>query len=562
MPIFAAQHALFRVYDIRGDQHYFSAAFIHTLSDAFAQLYHAQNPVNTQHAGATAPTSNTVVVGFDVRHGSETIAKTLMQRLQQQGLSVIDLGLITTPIMAFWARHYEGHGIMVTASHSAKDTLGIKWLVANTSPSHSDIQQLYNSLATIKTPLPKLHALANPITTLSKNTVMTGYIDTIMQAFSAINDAHQTNNCHHTTKTKLNVTVIIDCMHGATSTLAQPLFTRFCQRVILLNNHPDGDFPTGNPDPTEPKRLTKLQQTVIKYQADMGLAFDGDGDRVMVVDNRGNMVNPDHLLYLLAQVALAERPKSMMTSTSKPQVLFDIKCSHHLPLLLTHLGATPVMTKTGSSLLRRQLQTEHKQALFAGELSGHFIFNDGYFIAYDDAMYAGLRLLHWWAMRREQFSLETLNDMTQKLPQLVSTADHYLPLPNNKNAHCNITEHLATLCHYLPQLLEADSTKPTQNTPSSQDCFTDWHYHTQLRQLLPKGTQLSCIDGLRLDFAHGFGVLRQSNTSHSLTVRFAGDNMADLKEIQARFVTLCRSFDTQLATQIAAINADDASVFS
>ena len=590
MTLFAMQQSLFRAYDIRGDKHCFSAEFMTSLANAFAEWYknhHAHNQ-NHQHKNAT------IVIGFDVRHGSATIAQCLMDTLQHHGLTIINLGLITTPMMAFWAQRYDGHGIMVTASHSAKDILGIKWLVANTSPSHDDIESLYKALTTPHSTSPLQHhpvsaassnaqPLASPIIKLPTATITSPYITAIKQVFDSIYNTNPPALPRHSTK--LNLTVVIDCMHGATSPIAALLFEPFIERIILINATPNGDFPTGNPDPTEPKRLAELQHMVCAHHADMGLAFDGDGDRLMVVDNNGTVVNPDHLLYLLAQVALTERPKlKMVASALKPPVLFDIKCSHHLSPLLATLGATPIMSQTGSSLLRRQLQTDHKHAVFAGELSGHFIFNDGYFMAYDDAMYAGLRLLHWLVHtapsaliatadahknghqnEQSQGDTITLSAITKTLPTLISTADHYLPLPPTLSQDCNITEHLTTLCRCLrPLVTKSDCPAATDDpniTPmqiqSSCRCFADWHSsRVHIQHLLPVGTQLSCIDGVRLDFAKGFGVLRKSNTSHSLTVRFAGDSVADLKAVQSRFVTLCRTFDSHLAQQIETIGTE------
>lgn len=635
---FIDQHSLFRAYDIRGAQQHFTSEFIQALGVAFAQLYKTtNNKIKNSHSINSANTiasaielgadiknlSNNnpiIVIGYDVRGGSNTIARILASVLSEHELTIINLGLITTPMMAFWAQQYDGHGIMVTASHSDKYTLGVKWLINDTSPSSADIQTLYKNLSLghsdsstgaqykynnkpvlAQDPTKPLNSNASTIS-LPTDTVTNTYIQAIAEVFTQIyedrSQPHIKDINNRNITPKLNLTVVIDCLNGATSKIAQPLFERFCQHVIMLNDKPDGSFPTGNPDPTEPNRLAELQQTVIVNGADMGLAFDGDGDRLMIVDNSGKVITPDHLLYLLAQVAIAERPSCHSHSTD-PHVLFDIKCSHHLPKLLSALDAVPIMTRTGSSLLRRQLQTCECQALFAGELSGHFIFNDGYFIAYDDAMYAGLRLLHWMAYTADPFNINTnisaadmlllstdlwgepreailpyrMTDITQQLPTLVSTADIYIPLAEVPSCECSIVAHLTSYCRYLQGLVaEADSTLSTRtslatvphtsaaalNLSPSCNCFdaTQDISVARAQQLLPAGTQLSCIDGVRLDFDNGFGVLRQSNTSHSLTVRFAGDSLADLKEIQARFVALCLSFDAILAAQIATIHAE------
>lgn len=675
LPAFTAQQPLFRAYDIRGERQYFTIDFIAALGEVFANLYHFRsyyerlnkasntnktltNQSQNNQAHTTEITAETIVIGFDVRLGSDTIAHMLADILRQRGLTVINLGLITTPMMAFWAQKYDGHGIMVTASHSHKDILGIKWLVANTSPSSLEIQALYQQLHNFELKKNRLYNYTNSLdisltldsksnfkyksalnpnnndidaaigtaisTDLPAELIATTYIDAIVQAFNIIDQCYANEHPIDNRKindrkidrhyiegnfieepeslavvkpisqVKLDLTLVIDCMNGATSNIAQPLFERFCQRVIMLNDRPDGCFPIGNPDPTEPNRLAELQQTVMVNQADMGLAFDGDGDRLMIVDNRGKVINADHLLYLLAQVAVTECP--VKTSPTAPEVLFDIKCSHHLPRLLSKLGATPIMTRTGSSLLRQQLQTATQPTIFAGELSGHFIFNDGYFIAYDDAMYAALRLLHWlthtaptlaalaklmdadslsyaaplstdvWGEPRALVAPYQLTDITKNLPVLISSADHYLPFNDANNNSCTFIEHLIEYCQYLQHVV-ADNTGDqllTQTALFTQSisckCFNPeppiLKTVTEAQQLLPAGTLLSRIDGVRLDFTHGFGVVRRSNTSNSLTVRFAGDTMDELLAVQARLVALCRLFDEDMADRIAAIQPE------
>ena len=622
MPYFAAQHSLFRAYDIRGSRQHFTTDFVQALGYAFAHLYHApshslslvehdfDNSIIAPHLTHRTPSQKAIVViGYDVRRDSDVIAQNLATILIQCGLQVIQLGLITTPMMVFWAEQYQGHGIIVTASHSARDILGIKWLVNHQSPSRDDIQVLYrqvihqqlsqrslynsmleesglheNSLQKTdfdiinvrKTILIKdnqknhkalstpRHVVDNPISnqqmSLSPEQVATRYIDAIVQVFKEL---YPHNN--QLPFTKLDLVVVIDCMHGATSHIAPQLFEHFCHRVIMLNDTPNGDFPAGNPDPTEPNRLTQLQQSVLDHQADIGIAFDGDGDRLMIVNNMGKIVTPDHLLYLLAKVILTEHPVACTQSQSPPQVLFDIKCSHHLPKLLTALGSEPILSKTGSSLMRQQMQNSAGRIVFAGELSGHFIFNDSRFIVYDDAIYAALRLLHWLAANSANRLNATTNlaDIIHNLPDIVSTADHYLPLPTNAVTDCSIVEQLTRLCLYLQQLIEATA---ALSTHSNHQAFSTCQRALcscsiknlpisieQAKDLLPVGTKLSCIDGVRLDFAHGFGVIRQSNTSHNLTARFAGDSMAHLQDIQAKFAALCRPFDETLAAQIVAI---------
>ena len=579
MPSFAAQQSLFRAYDIRGSRQHFTHDFIHALGHAFAHLYRVQQKTNNENNSQSANKKTIVVIGYDVRCGSDTVAQTLTDVLSQQGIQVIQLGLVTTPMMIFWAEQYQGHGIIVTASHSAKDILGVKWLVNHTSPSSADIQVLYQQLAINSAQNQSLSLIDRPIHKqqhLPVSQVASAYINTITQVFEQIYQNNNQSNGQSAKdsqlpSSKLDLVVVIDCMHGATSNIAKPLFTNFCQSVIMLNDTPDGDFPAGNPDPTEPQRLKQLQQSVLLHQADIGIAFDGDGDRLMVVDNQGKVVTPDHLLYMLATVAVNQCPAPLNESLSNAQVLFDIKCCHHLPKLITELGATPVISKTGSSLMRQQMQQSDGQIIFAGELSGHFIFNDSYFILYDDAMYAALRLLHWLAkpqLAKPNLTTRTtsLSDIIESLPVIVSTADHYLPLPETVLTKCSIVEQLTRLCLYLQQLITVTALCSTHSNdqavincaPAHCTCSAQKHAITleAAKKLLPIGTTLSCIDGVRLDFARGFGVLRQSNTSQNLTVRFAGDSIDDLTDIQTRFAALCRPFNEHLATQILAIVAE------
>jgi len=654
MSSFAAQHSLFRAYDIRGSHQYFTDEFVQALGYAFAHLYNSQDRQLTQRnhtvididdcknstmstkQGAdiksasiksngiestdikSAVTTNIVVIGYDMRVGSETIARALSTTLTKKGLRVIQLGLITTPMMAFWSAQYQGHGIVVTASHSAKDILGIKWVVNHKSPNSSEIQTLYQQLIAhhnyyspkrqynkaildssfIDTVL-DTESSSYLLTELPARQVADAYITAIEEVFEQLSyhnqEAH--NQAVHNqiadsqtapTKTPKNslkhdLTIVIDCMHGATGNIAQRLFERFCQQVIVLNGTPDGSFPLGNPDPSEPNRLTELQQAVISHHADMGLAFDGDGDRLVVVDNDGKVVTPDYLLYFLARIALTEHPKPLLDSLLAPKVLFDVKCTHHLPQLLTDLRATPVISKTGSSFMRQQIQHPDSQVVFAGELSGHFIFNDSRFIAYDDAMYAALRLLHRFDQSRHSFNnKKSLTDIMQRLPAMVSTADHYLPMPQATMTDCTIIDQLTNFCTYLQHLVGASVDTVSINGSVSNSiskseqplkvpdipaalckssmcaCATVRSHIAvgQAKSLFPIGTKLNCIDGIRLDFVNGFGVLRQSNTSNNLTARFAGDSMDDLKDIQATFAALCRPFSAALAHQIVTMPAE------
>ena len=530
---FIKQRPLFKAYDIRGDRQLFTAKFIHALSDELARYF------------VEATAASQVVVGFDARIGSETIAKQLANSFRQQGVQVIWLGLVTTPIMAFWANQYQGHGLIATASHSEPHIIGIKWLLNSKSPSSEQIQKIYQQLATTptSTSYPTSEAEVPKLINLPHEVISEGYINQTITAIDSLNKARSNvlSSPSHSGSTPLKI--VIDCLNGATGPFAATLFRShptLCSSVIVLNAVTDGNFPNGNPDPTEENRLQQLSKAVVEHQADIGFSFDGDGDRLMVVDAEGEVISPDHLLYLLARVAIEDQAKSQpSTENTKPTVIFDVKCSHHLPLLIEQAGAIGQMSKTGSSILRRALQNNGSESkvIFAGELSGHFIFNDGYFLLHDDAMYAGLRLLNW--LKSQPL---TLAETIKSLPEVVTTPDVYLPLADythsvsssakttEKQEGCQpILTKLSTMCLKLQANLN--------NFPTP----------------LPEDAKLTCIDGLRLDFKHGFGIIRSSNTSNSLTVRFAGDSVSDLQSIQHYFVSLCQSISQDLAYQVANI---------
>ncbi|PNK61334.1 phosphoglucomutase [Psychrobacter sp. FDAARGOS_221] len=583
---FVAQRPLFKAYDIRGKHALFTPPFVAALSRVFARYLR-------DSIGASQ-----IVIGYDMRQDSQTIAEQFALSCRQAGVEVIWLGLVTTPIMVFWANQYQGHGLITTASHSTRFINGIKWVVHGQSPSSEDIIALYDQLATETYELsPELETteLAADLTnldpthliTLSREQVTAPYFASAKQAIDHIQPLYQAQLTHMASNTAIPnaqpLKVVIDCLNGATGPFA-PLFfgqlSNLCAEAVLLNQDPNGQFPKGDPDPTQPHRLRELQASVIEHQADIGLGFDGDGDRLMVVDNLGRPLAPDHLLYLLAQVAVedyylghkhnvdlnhdtnsrVEVSAANNNSNQKPIVIFDVKCAHQVPQLLEQIGATGQMSKTGSSILRhavyaksRQLADNYSPAdstdaeeqgpLFAGELSGHFLFNDGYFLLHDDAMYAGLRLLNWLVYNTQRYQLVTnkslqLSDILDGLPPLVSTADEYLPLsgltdlalspglseselePDLSNETASPDEMSAagkyTDTHEFPAKVadSVNSKNPVQlvRDKLSQLCQRlQQHPETLNLNFAPEKVRLSCIDGLRLDFDQGFGIIRLCN---------------------------------------------------
>lgn len=508
---FLPQQKLFKAYDIRGDVRLFSDDFLWALANTLAKQYARSN-------------ASEIMIGYDVRLQSREIANFLALACEQQGLTVCWLGQVTTPMMAYMAYQYSGNGMMVTASHSEKHINGIKWLINGESPSSQDIEQLYFSLADEPATLPSqdvYQQLQQALLNRPQIDAFAAYQADMQRALSTIQKTYNTNltTLNHSNQPLTSKRLVIDCMHGATSIFAKTLFTGLGYDCIMLNDEPNGLFPAGNPDPTETGRLSELSAMVVTYQADLGLAFDGDGDCLMVVTATGAVVTPDHLLYLLATIALDEAPNTQGIEASKSEVIFDVKCSHHLPQLIVARGAIPVMEKTGSSLMRKSLQNKSRNSVFAGELSGHFLFNDGYFVLHDDAMYAAARLLNWL-----DHQPNSLLDILMALPLSISTADMYLPIDTSEAGQQLVSQLIQLSKNLFSALKQAFNVK-----------------------------QMNTIDGLRLDFARGFGIVRKSNTGNFLTVRFCGDSLDDLYQVQTVFVDLCRSVDTQLAEQVANI---------
>ncbi len=452
---FARQRSLFKAYDIRGEAVLFTPRFQYALAHAFARHY-----LNAK--------AQCVVIGHDARSICQQLAHTFATVFTQYQLKIQWLGLVTTPIMAFWAHRHDGMGIMCTASHSPANTGGVKWLTHHHSPSQAQVLDLFNILKDVTVDGDS----TSPIEyTDVHNYALTQYQNTLLAICIKL--------CP---RGKLIDTLVIDCLNGATAVVAEPIFSAIANKVIMLNNTPDGTFPKGNPDPAEPHRLGELQRTVFAYDADLGIAFDGDGDRVAIVDSTGALLSFDDLLCLLALA-------SMKGGTHKQSALFDVKCLHTLPATLAQYSngqLQGIMTKTGSSHLRAALQGEHKHALFAGELSGHFIFNDGHFICHDDGIYAALRLIIW--LNHQNTPLHVIN---KRLPKPIATPDLYI------------------------DIRELTLWQPSEFVNQLTASITP---------LVNARTKLTTLDGVRLDFNNGFGLVRSSNTSKSLTVRFGANN--------------------------------------
>jgi phosphomannomutase/phosphoglucomutase len=453
---------LFRAYDIRGVSMDFDKDLLYKIGRALGTNMREQD----QHQ---------VVVGYDVRTTSPSFAEHIRQGLLDSGLMVIDIGQVPTPVMHHAAREHDGNGVMITASHCAGDQNGIKWVINNHPPSAEDIQAIREKVQ------------AGQFIEGRGQSSVENFIDAYQDALLGDVILGQ------------SFEIAIDGMNGAMGAIALATLRAAGCQVSSINTEPDGHFPHGAPDPSQAGRLDDLCNDVIISGADIGFAFDGDGDRLVVIDSEGQVVSPDQLIALYAQMVLETQPGA--------DIIFDVKCSRMINTVITEAGGRPVMVRSGNTFIRQALQSGRYEGAFGAEFSGHYFFNDGRGHDNDDGLYAALRLLEWLDQRGQ-----SLGELLKSLPQRVGTPDQYLPL-NGSDAR---------------QLLD--------DVKRSAETLGD--------------AQLTDLDGIRLDFSDGFGIMRASNTGPYLTVRFDGDSPEALQRIRQVFHGLVAPHHPTLANHL------------
>ncbi len=453
---------IFRAYDIRGKVSHLSTKWMVPVARALGSELRARGQVE-------------VVVGFDARLTSEEYAAIMRNGLVESGLHVIDIGKVPTPVMHYAARQHQGNGIMITASHSPAEYNGIKWLIQQQSPLPADIEVIYQRA--------KDEAFIDGKGQIRKKSYDAEYLDEMLNDV-ILND---------------DVTVVIDGMNGMMGELAQQALETSGFTVIDLDIKANGAYPHGNPDPCEPNRLTALSQQMLTSQADIGFAFDGDGDRMVAVTSDGTVVTSDQLMSLFAMMVLESNPGS--------DIVLDVKCSRMVSQTITANGGRPIMSRSGNTFIRHAVMSRSNAVSFGGEFSGHYFFNDGRGHASDDGLYAAMRLMEWLGQREQ-----TLEEVLSTLPARVGTADIYLALDTD-------------LPSDFFDALAADAA----NVPD---------------------TTLTTIDGVRLDFQDGFGLIRASNTGAFITLRFESGNSASLDQIRQIFRSLMQKHHPNLAAKM------------
>ncbi|MFC3814357.1 phosphomannomutase/phosphoglucomutase [Lysobacter sp. GCM10012299] len=442
----AIDRGIFRAYDIRGVVgQSLDAGVAELIGHAIGSLMHDQGLTD-------------IVVGRDGRLSGPMLTEGLIAGLRKAGRNVVDIGMAPTPVVYFGAYHLRaGSCVSVTGSHNPPDYNGFKIVVGGETLSGTAITDLYARIAD-----DRLH-LAD-LGNLSERDISEDYVQRIASDVQIDRP----------------LKIVVDAGNGVAGEIGPRVLSAIGAEVTPLYCDIDGTFPNHHPDPSEPHNLVDLIKMVQRLDADLGIAFDGDGDRLGVVTRDGENIFPDRLLMLFAADVLERNPGAV--------ILYDVKCTGRLPGQILRHGGSPLMWKTGHSLIKAKMR--ETDAELAGEMSGHFFFKERWY-GFDDGIYAAARLLEILAAQPRSPS-ETLN----ALPNGVSTPEIKVDAPDG-DPHTFV------------------------------DRFRD--------EARFEGARLSTIDGLRVDYADGWGLVRASNTTPVLVMRFDADSADALARIKADF---------------------------
>ena len=400
---------------------------------------------------------SSLCVGYDGRHSSPELADALARGVMAAGCDVIHVGAVPTPVLYFATYQLEtGSGVMVTGSHNPANYNGLKIMLGGETLSGDAIQALYQRV--------RNGDLARGQGRQSSQDVRRAYLDRIVGDIAVA----------------APLKVVVDAGNGIAGELAPMLIEELGCEVVPLYCEVDGDFPNHHPDPGKPENLVDLIARVQSEGADLGIAFDCDGDRLGVVTHSGKIIWPDRLLMLFARDVVSRNPGA--------DVLFDVKCSRRLASVITEAGGRPIMWKTGHSLMKAKMQ--ETGALLAGEMSGHIFFRERWY-GFDDGLYAAARLLEILGIE-DRHADEVFGDF----PEDISTPE--LNVEVTESRKFDIVERLA-----------------------NEGAFGE--------------ASVSTIDGVRVDYADGWGLCRASNTTPVLVLRFEAESEQSLARIQGIF---------------------------
>ncbi len=410
-----------------------------------------------------------ICVGRDGRNSGKSLLEAMIGGLSESGIEVINIDLATSPLLYYAAKKNKyKSGIMITGSHNPKNHNGIKLVIDDKPVSGNEILDLLN----------KDQKFSESVGSIKSLNVKDSYIEEVSQSL----------------KIKKKLKIVIDCGNGAAGFIAPDLYKNLGCEVIELYSEVDGNFPNHHPDPGKVKNLKDLTQAVKTHGADLGLAFDGDGDRVGMVTNNGEIVFPDKILMMLSKDVL---------HSQKGSIIFDVKCSNALSQIIKENGGSPIMSPTGHFHIKNGIRKYNP--LLAGEMSGHIFFNDKWY-GFDDGHYSGARIIEMLSKNEKSIA-----EICNQLPVLFSTPELNINVTDNNKF--KIIKEFADNCR-----LEGE-----KNT----------------------------IDGLRLDFEDGWGLIRASNTTPKLVLRFEGKSVEILNRIQNDFLNeltrICPDIDINLS---------------
>jgi len=456
---------IFRAYDIRG-----IIGEEWCLNNDYHDAFLIGQAIGYQLINRDNPIPANIIIGRDGRVSSQKLSEKLIQGLLSTGCNVTDIGLVATPIVYFALSHLGvANSVMVTGSHNPADHNGIKIVYESMPLNSAAIKSLYFDIIHNRIhDTPKAQGDLNNI-----NNMMAEYQQAIADDINI----------------QRPMRIGIDASNGATALFSEKLFTTLGCEVFPLYCELDGTFPNHSPDPTVPENLIALTRLVTDNNLDIGIAFDGDGDRMIAVDNEGKILWPDRIMILLAEELLKEYPHSA--------IVFDVKCSFLLPKAIREFGGQPSMCISGHSYLKMQMLKLN--AIMGGEFSGHIVLPDRWSF-FDDGPYIAARLL------------ELLSDTT------LSTSDVFNQIPDS---------------HSTPEYKLS-----FKHTAEAKLLLTQFIKHADFPD-----ADLSLIDGIRVDYDDAWGLIRSSNTAASLTIRFEALSKLRLIEIQNQFKKVLSKID-------------------
>ena len=447
------QPEIFKAYDIRGIVgRSLTPEVVRAIGRALGELARERE----RHA---------IAVGRDGRVSGPLLAQALIAGIRSAGVAVVDVGMVATP-MTYFAAHHLGTGcaVMVTGSHNPPEYNGLKMVIDGTTLSGDAIQEL-------RTRIERGSAERRPHDGTDFAEGSLASVDIASAYFDRISSD---------VRLARPLTIAVDCGNGIAGAYAPPLFRRLGCEVIELYCDVDGSFPNHHPDPSQPKNLEDLKQRLTRGDCELGLAFDGDGDRLGVVTPAGHIIYPDRQLMLFAADVLQRVPGAT--------IIYDVKSTRNLKPWIERHGGVPLLWKTGHSLIKTKMK--EIGAALAGEMSGHMFFGERWY-GFDDGLYAGARLLEILSRSADPAAL------LDALPDAVATPE--------LNLACAEGE---------PQALIARLQSDTR---------------------FPEASEVIRIDGVRVEYADGFGLARASNTTPTIVLRFEADDAAAMKRIQADF---------------------------